>query len=242
MKEIFYSANNFHQQKNLTEEAVETSHLLPTPAKTYPCAASPGEGVESTPINPKFLQPKITGRPPTTKEVFEQQRASLSNRLAERDRSLFRSAAWAWNANAAYRGARLVEPPTILEKTRLHEIKQALASAPEPAMSKLLREQETIEAAIEQRGQWRGPLWTLGVTLADSTIDRILLPHDHIKYGTLIGDFLGATGAMFIPSRWCYKALAMMGAHCAGRIYDHFLQDRQGRAVACPRTDQPIVP
>lgn len=203
--------------------------------QSNPVGGADGAGAKGTQIKPAVSSPDAIESPPSYKEALEYRRGEVNDHLAERDRWLYRAGQCVWNTVIAYRGARIIEPVTALEQTQLAGIEAAMATSAGPGLARLGRDREFIWREIEMRGRWRGPLCVLGVTGADYAVDQVLFPKDHIKYGTLLADFGGAMGMMFMEAPWRYKALGMVGAHIAGRIYDHFIQGKEASNAYKPR-------
>lgn len=185
--------------------------------------------------NTQAIDPIEGGQPPSWEEALQWRRGHINDQAAARDRVAERVIQGAWNAGIAYRGAEYIEPATAAETVQLQNIEAAIAASHGPGIAGLRRDRQLILNEITERGRGRGPLCALGVVLADWAVDKVVFPCDHIKQGTVVADFIGATGFMFAPGAWRNKAMAMVAAHLAGRLFDHFLQGNEATNAGKPK-------
>lgn len=188
----------------------------------------PGIDISDAKIDPRRAHDDAYQTPPTYKESLQYRRGDINDKLADRDRWLYRVLAAAGQGAVSVYWPHMIERPTAGEAAQLNNISHALAghNLAQQATANLATERQEIRRIIDRRGMFSGLSTTAAVSGANYLIDQVLFPHDHIKDGTLAGD-LTSISVMFAPGRWLYKGLGMVGLHAAGRIYDHFLQGNE---------------
>jgi hypothetical protein len=206
------------------------------PAQQAKPDKNPAAGVSSDDAQIKVPDAAVPREdPPSYKEALQWRRGEVNDHLAARDREGCRAIQWFWNSAVAFGGARWIEPATSIEATQLQNIRNLMQTADGTGYARLVRDEQALTRQITRRGMWRGPLAVTGVVAADYAVDKLLFPGDHIKYGTFIADNVIAPLTMFGNTQWRYKALAMIGTHIAGRVYDRFIQGDEATNNGKPR-------